>query len=159
MDTVLDTVGSEPATANLSLLAHTGGMVTVVGRPDLETVAPFGGAPSVHEIAVGAATALAAIAPAGACRSCSPTCSTCSPRERSTRCSRTLPLEEVPRVLVELSARTMSGEAVCLLGSDTPGPDTTDLVETPFVSAAQPGSRVGDRLQQTGVRAGKTGDT
>lgn len=55
VDAILDTVGSESATGNLSLLAHGGGIATVAGRPDLTVVPPFGMAPSVHEIALGAA--------------------------------------------------------------------------------------------------------
>ncbi|MEY8038072.1 zinc-binding dehydrogenase [Saccharopolyspora cebuensis] len=55
VDAVVDTVGPESATANLRLLAHGGGLAAVAGRPDPTAVAPFTLAPSIHEIALGAA--------------------------------------------------------------------------------------------------------
>ena len=55
VDAVIDTRSSESATANLGLLVHGGGLVFIAGRPDLGAVVPFTIAPSVHEIALGAA--------------------------------------------------------------------------------------------------------
>lgn len=55
VDAVLDTRGSESATTNLGLLVHGGGLAAIAGRPDLSAVEPFTTAPSVHEIALGAA--------------------------------------------------------------------------------------------------------
>lgn len=55
VDAVIDTVSSASATASLRLLRHAGHLVAVAGRPDLRTVPPFGLAPTVSEIAVGAA--------------------------------------------------------------------------------------------------------
>ena len=55
VDAVLDTVSSESATENLKLLVHTGGLAFASGRPDLSAVAPFTTAPSIHELALGAA--------------------------------------------------------------------------------------------------------
>ncbi|MGH3651798.1 zinc-binding dehydrogenase [Glutamicibacter sp.] len=52
---IVDTVSAENATANLSLLAHGGGIACIAGRADLESLPAFGIAPSVHEIALGAA--------------------------------------------------------------------------------------------------------
>jgi NADPH:quinone reductase-like Zn-dependent oxidoreductase len=55
VDGVVDTLGSQSATANLRLLVHAGGIACVAGRADLAGVEPFTVAPSVHEIALGAA--------------------------------------------------------------------------------------------------------
>ena len=55
VDAVLETRGSESATTNLGLLVHGGGLAAIAGRPDLSAVEPFTTAPSVHEIALGAA--------------------------------------------------------------------------------------------------------
>lgn len=55
VDGVVDTLSAESATAALGLLAHGGGVVGVSGRPDAGVVEPFTIAPSVHEIALGAA--------------------------------------------------------------------------------------------------------
>lgn len=52
---IVDTVSAENATANLSLLAHGGGIACIAGRADLDTLPAFGVAPSIHEIALGAA--------------------------------------------------------------------------------------------------------
>ncbi|MDN4482227.1 zinc-binding dehydrogenase [Demequina lignilytica] len=57
VDAVVDTVSARSATENLSLLAHGGGIACVAGRADLSAVPPFTTAPSVHEIALGAAHA------------------------------------------------------------------------------------------------------
>lgn len=55
VDAVVDTVGPASATAALGLLRYAGGLAAVAGRPDLDAVPSFTLAPSVHEIAVGAA--------------------------------------------------------------------------------------------------------
>jgi len=55
VDAVIDTVNEQSATQNLSLLVFGGGLVAVAARPDLSAIAPFTTAPSVHEIALGAA--------------------------------------------------------------------------------------------------------
>lgn len=55
VDAVLDVVSSESATENLKLLVHAGSLAFASGRPDLETVPPFSTAPSIHELALGAA--------------------------------------------------------------------------------------------------------
>lgn len=57
VDAVVDTVGGESATANLGLLAFGGGIACVAGRADLAAIPEFTVAPSVHEIALGAAHA------------------------------------------------------------------------------------------------------
>ncbi|MBR8639673.1 zinc-binding dehydrogenase [Streptomyces tuirus] len=55
VDAVVDTVGPDSATANLGLLVHGGRLAAIAGRPDLSVVPPFSIAPSLHEIALGAA--------------------------------------------------------------------------------------------------------
>lgn len=54
-DAVVDTVSPSSAAQGLLLLHHGGGLAAVAGRPSLDTVEPFGIAPSLHEIALGAA--------------------------------------------------------------------------------------------------------
>jgi NADPH:quinone reductase-like Zn-dependent oxidoreductase len=54
-DAVVDTVSPESAAQGLLLLRHAGGLAAVAGRPSLDSVPPFGIAPSLHEIALGAA--------------------------------------------------------------------------------------------------------
>lgn len=55
VDAVIDTVSSASATASLRLLRHAGHLVAVAGRPDLRTLPAFGLAPTVSEVAIGAA--------------------------------------------------------------------------------------------------------
>ncbi|WP_247828701.1 zinc-binding dehydrogenase [Arthrobacter antioxidans] len=54
-DAVVDTVSPASAAQGLRLLRHAGGLAAVAGRPSLDIVEPFGIAPSLHEIALGAA--------------------------------------------------------------------------------------------------------
>ncbi|MDR1188233.1 MAG: zinc-binding dehydrogenase, partial [Bifidobacteriaceae bacterium] len=55
VDAVVDAVSPVSATSLLPVLAFGGGIAAVAGRPDLRTVPSFTTAPSVHEIALGAA--------------------------------------------------------------------------------------------------------
>lgn len=55
VDAVLDLVGPESATDNVHLLVHNGGLAYAAGGPDMSTVEPFTIAPSIHELALGAA--------------------------------------------------------------------------------------------------------
>jgi NADPH:quinone reductase-like Zn-dependent oxidoreductase len=55
VDAIVDTLGSDSATAGLLLLVHGGGLAAIAGRPDWNAVPEFTTAPSVHEIALGAA--------------------------------------------------------------------------------------------------------
>jgi NADPH:quinone reductase-like Zn-dependent oxidoreductase len=54
-DAVVDAVSPASAEQGLLLLRHAGGLAAVAGRPSLDAVHPFGIAPSLHEIALGAA--------------------------------------------------------------------------------------------------------
>jgi len=55
VDAVIDTVSAHGATQSLGLLRHAGHLVAVAGRPDLAAVPEFGLAPTVSEVALGAA--------------------------------------------------------------------------------------------------------
>lgn len=55
VDAVIDTVSAESATAGLHLLRHAGHLVSIAGRADLSTIPEFGMAPTVSEVALGAA--------------------------------------------------------------------------------------------------------
>ncbi|HEY9714248.1 MAG TPA: zinc-binding dehydrogenase [Chroococcales cyanobacterium] len=53
VDYIVDTVGSESATAALNMLAFNGAIACIAGMPDLTTLAPFEKGVSVHEVALG----------------------------------------------------------------------------------------------------------
>ncbi len=55
VDAIIDTVSSRSATESLSLLRHAGHLVAVAGRPDLSAIPEFGLAPTISEVALGAA--------------------------------------------------------------------------------------------------------
>jgi NADPH2:quinone reductase len=55
VDYILDTVGSDNATASLELLAFNGGIACVAGLPDLQAIEPFSKGISVHEVTLGGA--------------------------------------------------------------------------------------------------------
>jgi NADPH:quinone reductase-like Zn-dependent oxidoreductase len=55
LDAVIDTVSARSATQSLRLLRHAGHLVAIAGRPDLSAVPEFGLAPTVSEVALGAA--------------------------------------------------------------------------------------------------------
>lgn len=55
VDAVIDAVSSASATAGMRLLRHAGHMVCAAGRPDLRAIPEFGLAPTISEIAIGAA--------------------------------------------------------------------------------------------------------
>lgn len=113
VDAVVDTVGPDSATANLGLLVHGGRLAAIAGRPDLNVVPPFSMAPSLHEIALGAAytvgdersrrqlstmlTELLGMAAGG---------------RLDPMVTRTVALEDVPAALTELSGRRVRGKLV-----------------------------------------------
>jgi NADPH2:quinone reductase len=55
VDAVIDTVSARSATDSLGLLRHAGHLVAIAGRPDLTSIPEFGLAPTVSEVALGAA--------------------------------------------------------------------------------------------------------
>ncbi len=55
VDLIFNTVGPDEATEDLKRLTFSGQLAYIAGSPDMETVKPFTLAPSVHEVALGAA--------------------------------------------------------------------------------------------------------
>jgi NADPH:quinone reductase-like Zn-dependent oxidoreductase len=55
LDAVIDTVSAQSATDGLRLLRHAGHLVSIAGRADITTIEEFGMAPTVSEVALGAA--------------------------------------------------------------------------------------------------------
>ena len=55
VDDIIDTISARSATESLQLLKHAGHLVAIAGRPDLSTIPEFGMAPTVSEVALGAA--------------------------------------------------------------------------------------------------------
>jgi NADPH:quinone reductase len=55
VDAIIDTVSARSATDGLALLRHAGHLVSIGGRPDLSAIPEFGLAPTVSEVALGAA--------------------------------------------------------------------------------------------------------
>jgi len=55
VDYIIDTVGSENATASLQLLAFNGAIACVAGLPDLQALEPLARGISVHEVTLGGA--------------------------------------------------------------------------------------------------------
>ncbi|MFJ8768853.1 zinc-binding dehydrogenase [Streptomyces clavifer] len=113
LDAVVDTIGSDSATANLRFLVHGGGLAAIAGRPDLDAVPPFGMAPSVHEIALGAAYTVGDDRARADLASMLTKLLTLTAEERiDPMLSRKIPLEDVPAALVELSGRGVRGKIV-----------------------------------------------
>lgn len=116
VDGVVDTVGSESATANLSILAHGGGIAAIAGRPNLDALAPFGIAPSVHEIALGAAYFMDdPRSVQQLSRMLEHLLDLVAHKELDPMVARVLSLEEVPVALTELSERRLHGKSVVSL--------------------------------------------
>ena len=113
VDAVLDTVGSASATENIQLLAFSGRIATIAGRPDISVVAPFGMAPSVHEVALGAAyfygsdRDLAHIADM-----LGELLDLVARDELDPMVARVVPLEQAPTALGDLAERRLSGKCV-----------------------------------------------
>ncbi|MFE6892041.1 zinc-binding dehydrogenase [Streptomyces sp. NPDC057694] len=113
VDAVVDTVGPESATAYLRLLAHGGGLAAIAGRPDLTAVEPFTMAPSVHEIALGAAHSHGDTrARADLSAMLTELLSLTAQGHLDPRVMRTLTLDEVPSGLTELAGRHVRGKLV-----------------------------------------------
>lgn len=113
VDAVVDTIGTESATANLGLLAHCGGIAAIAGRPDLDALPPFGIAPSVHEIALGAAYIVGdQRARADLSTMLADLLDLTAQGKLDPMLSRTVGLDEVPAALVELSGRQVRGKIV-----------------------------------------------
>ncbi|MFD7134682.1 zinc-binding dehydrogenase [Streptomyces sp. NPDC059894] len=113
VDAVVDTVGPESAAANLTLLVHGGGLAAVAGRPDLAVVPPFTLAPSLHEIALGAAYSHGdARARADLSAMLGELLALVADGRLDPMLSRTLTPEQVPAALTELAGRRVRGKLV-----------------------------------------------
>ncbi|MGW0866072.1 zinc-binding dehydrogenase [Streptomyces sp. NPDC002611] len=113
LDAVVDTIGTDSATANLRLLAHGGGLAAIAGRPDLSAVPPFGMAPSVHEIALGAAYTVGDERSRAQLSSMLTDLLALTAEGRlDPMLARRVRLDEVPAALVELSGRGVRGKLV-----------------------------------------------
>ena len=113
VDAVVDTVGPDSATTNLGLLVHGGRLAAIAGRPDLGVVPPFSMAPSLHEIALGAAYT---VGDERARRQLSTMLtellSMAADGRLDPMVTRTIALEDVPAALTELSGRRVRGKLV-----------------------------------------------
>ncbi|MFJ8201041.1 zinc-binding dehydrogenase [Streptomyces sp. NPDC096152] len=120
VDAVIDSVGPGSATSNLGLLTYGGRLAAVAGRPDLDSVPAFALAPSVHEIALGAAyTHGDERARADLAAMLADLLALAADRRLDTMLARTIALEEVPAALTELAGRHVRGK---LVASITSGP-------------------------------------
>lgn len=113
LDGVVDTIGTESATTNLTLLAHGGGLASIAGRPNLDAVPPFRMAPSVHEIALGAAYMVDDTkAVTNLAEMMGDLLRLLSQGELDPMIGRTVDLSEVPAALTQLASRTVRGKIV-----------------------------------------------
>jgi NADPH:quinone reductase-like Zn-dependent oxidoreductase len=118
VEAVVDTVGPDSATAHLGLLVHGGGLAAVAGRPDLTAVPPFTTAPSVHEIALGAAHSHGDLrARTDLSVMLTELLTLVADGRLDPMLNRTVPLEEVPAALTELSDRHVRGKLVAVPGT------------------------------------------
>ena len=117
VDAVLDTISADSATANLTLLTHGGGLASVAGRPDLTTVPPFRMAPSVHEIALGAAYMVNDVrAVQELSRMLTELLRLVADGRLSAMVEQVIGLDEVPAALVALAGRQVRGKIVMSFG-------------------------------------------
>lgn len=116
VDGVVDTLGGDSATANLRLLVFGGGIACVAGRAELSAIEPFTIAPSVHEIALGAAHAHGDLA---ARRHLSSDLEVLLRLVAEGRLApmveRVLPLADTPAALAALAGRHVSGKLIVRL--------------------------------------------
>lgn len=118
VDAVVDTLGPESAAENLRLLSFGGGLAAVAGRPDLTAIPPFTTAPSLHEIALGAAHAHGGVrARRELSTMLAELLDLVGAGRLSTRVRRTLELGEVPAALEQLLGGTVRGKLVCSLSA------------------------------------------
>ncbi|MFF7735767.1 zinc-binding dehydrogenase [Streptomyces sp. NPDC007984] len=115
VDAVVDTVGPDSATSNLGLLVHGGRLAAIAGRPDLGVVPPFSMAPSLHEIALGAAYTVGDERARGQLSTMlTELLSMAADGRLDPMLNRTVALEDVPAALTELSGRRVRGKLVQL---------------------------------------------
>lgn len=113
VDYIIDTVGTDNATASLDMLAFGGEIVCVAGLPNLSAFEPFSKAISIHEIALGGAylsgdqTAQDDLAKIGREFGAMVSKGTLKPMLEEV-----IKLEEIPEALVRLSMRHVRGKIV-----------------------------------------------
>jgi NADPH:quinone reductase-like Zn-dependent oxidoreductase len=113
VDYILDTVGSDNATASLELLAFNGGIACVAGLPDLLAIEPFSKGISVHEVTLGGAyrsedyAAQESLAKIGMEFGALASKGLIKPMVEET-----IELEDVPDALIRLSMRHVRGKIV-----------------------------------------------
>eukprot|EP01124_Arcella_intermedia_P026210 TRINITY_DN4867_c0_g2_i1.p1 TRINITY_DN4867_c0_g2~~TRINITY_DN4867_c0_g2_i1.p1 ORF type:complete len:201 (+),score=63.53 TRINITY_DN4867_c0_g2_i1:405-1007(+) len=110
---ILDTVSSESASEGLGYLGFGGHLLCVGGLPDFSVIVPFKRAPSVHEIALGAAYRsgdLEALKDLG--RMSQELLHLVEKKKLLPKVTKTISLEEVPQALKELLARHVTGKIV-----------------------------------------------
>ena len=113
VDFIVDTVSSETASAGLDMLAFGGGIACINGLPDFTKIKPFEKAPSIHEVALGAAylsgdrTAQEDLARMG--RELG---ALVSDRKVDSMLQEVINLEKIPDALVRLSERHVRGKIV-----------------------------------------------
>lgn len=122
VDAVVDTIGTASATQGLRLLSYGGALAAVAGRPELHALPPFTTAPSVHEIALGAAYAHAdEKARTDLAQMLADVLALPADGRIDPMLARTVALDDVPDALGELSGRHVRGKIVACI---TPGPVT-----------------------------------
>ena len=115
VDAVVDPVGPDSATTNLGLLVHGGRLAAIAGRPYLGVVPPFSMAPSLHEIALGAAYTVGDERARGQLSTMlTELLSMAADGRLDPMLTRTVALEDVPAALTELSGRRVRGKLVQL---------------------------------------------
>ena len=115
VDAVVDTVCPDSATTNQGLLVLGGRLAAIAGRPDLGVVPPFSMAPSLHEIALGAAYTVGDERARGQLSTMlTELLSMAADGRLDPMLTRTVALEDVPAALTELSGRRVRGKLVQL---------------------------------------------
>lgn len=120
VDGIVDTVGSDSATAGLEMLAFGGGIVCVAGLPDFRRIRSFSRALSVHDIALGGAyfagdmLAQSELASIGRELGVLASSGAVQPMLEEV-----VTLEEIPAALVRLRQRHVRGKIVAQLRSQT----------------------------------------
>jgi NADPH:quinone reductase-like Zn-dependent oxidoreductase len=113
VDVVVDTISSQSATEGLGMLAFGGQLVCITGLPDFSVITPFTKAPSIHEIALGAAHSSGnKKAQEDLSHMASELLELVKQKKLSTMVTETISLEEVPRALEKLSKRHVKGKII-----------------------------------------------
>lgn len=115
VDGIVDLVSAGSAAAGLSLLRHGGGLAAIADRPELWSVKAFGIAPSIHEIALGAAHGYDEKARRRLSEDLSALLVLVAEGRLDPRLERSVPLIEVPSALSEIARGHAVGKTVMLV--------------------------------------------